>query len=306
MNSQIIQQELQRDNKTIQTISQIDAQIQNVYSNLELLSIQTSPDLKKQNALLEQIDKLQQLKSSLYTSVSDSYISTQSNVAEARNSLVNEMAVTNIVGQELQNANHNLSALEQARNNKVRMAEINNYYSEKYIAQTNVMKTIVYFCIPILILGILMKKEFIPNNIATAFIGILVGLAVVVVIFQGIDLYSRSNMVYSEYKFPFDPNNVDLDSESNDDDQPKRKDRTLSCAAEACCPEGNVYGTVWDNSSKQCVTPKYKDSHSEGFVGSKCVQNAFGTSSFNINVFKNNSNGVKGYSNTDNTNYTTF
>jgi hypothetical protein len=188
----------------------------------------------------------------------------------------------------------------------VRMAEINNYYSDKYIAQTNVMKTIVYFCIPILILGILMKKEFIPKNIATAFIGILVGLAVIVVIFQGIDLYSRSNMVYSEYKFPFDPNNVDLDSESNDDDQPKRKDRTLSCAAEACCPEGNVYGTVWDNSSKQCVTPKYKDSHSEGFVGSKCVQNAFGTSSFNINVFKNNSNGVKGYSNTDNTNYTTF
>ena len=131
----MIQQELQRDDQTLQTIGQIDTQIQSIYNNLEALSVQASPDVNKQNALLQQIKELQQLKSSLYTSVSASYSSTQANVAESRNSLVDEIAVTNVVGQELKNANKNLSALEQARYNKVRMAEINNYYSDKYGSQ---------------------------------------------------------------------------------------------------------------------------------------------------------------------------
>lgn len=300
------QQELQRDDQTLQTIGQIDTQIQSIYNNLEALSVQANPDLNKQNALLQQIEKLQQLKSSLYTSVSASYSSTQANVAESRNSLVDEIAVTNVVGQELNNATKNLSALEQARYNKVRMAEINNYYSDKYSAQTNVMKTIVYFCIPILILGILMKKEILSKNISLALIGILVGLAIVVVILQAIDLGSRSNMVFSEYDFPFDAENVDLNSNSNDDDQPTQQDRTLSCAGEACCPEGNDYGTVWDNTNKKCVTPSYKDTQSEGFVGSKCLQNSFGKSDFNVNVFETNSKGVKGYSDMDNTGFATF
>jgi len=302
----MIQQELQRDDQTLQTIGQIDAQIQSIYNNLEALSVQTNPDVNKQNALLQQIQQLQALKSSLYTSVSASYASTQANVAESRNSLVDEIAVTGVVGKELQNANKNLSALEQARYNKVRMAEINNYYSEKYGAQTNVMKTIVYFCIPILILGILMKKEILSKNISLALIGILVGLAIVVVVYQAIDLARRNNMVFSEYNFPFDSENVDLDSDSNDDDQPKQQDRTMSCAAEACCPEGNDYGTVWDNTNKKCVTPSYKDSQSEGFVGSKCLQNSFGKSDFNVNVFETNSKGVKGYSDMDNTSFATF
>lgn len=300
------QQELQRDDQTLQTIGQIDTQIQSIYNNLEALSVQENPDLNKQNALLQQIEKLQQLKSSLYTSVSASYSSTQANVAESRNSLVDEIAVTNVVGQELNNATKNLSALEQARYNKVRMAEINNYYSDKYGAQTTVMKTIVYFCIPILILGILMKKEILSKNISLALIGILVGLAIVVVILQAIDLGSRSNMVFSEYDFPFNADNVDLNSNSNDDDQPTQQDRTLSCAGEACCPEGNDYGTVWDNTNKKCVTPSYKDTQSEGFVGSKCLQNSFGKSDFNVNVFETNSKGVKGYSDMDNTGFATF
>ena len=55
--SQMIQQELQRDDQTLQTIGQIDAQIQSIYNNLEALSVQTNPDVNKQNALLQQIQQ---------------------------------------------------------------------------------------------------------------------------------------------------------------------------------------------------------------------------------------------------------
>ena len=305
MDSQMIEQEMKSDDQTLKTISQIDTQIQHIYNNLEALSVKANPDLNKQNQMLQKIQELQQLKSSLYTSLSNSYSSTQANVAEARHSLVDEIAVGGLVKSELSHVKHNLSSLEQARYNKVRMAEINNYYGEKYEAQTSVMKTIVYFCIPILILGILMKKDIISSNIALSIIGVLVGLAIVIAIFQAIDIARRDNMNFSEYRFPFDPESVDLNSDSNDDDQPTQQDYTLSCVGEACCPDGNDFGTVWDTSQKKCVTPNYEDSHTEGFVGEKCLQNSFDKADFNVNVFKN-TNTVNGYSKNSNDNYAKF
>ena len=141
--------------QTINTIRQIDSQIQGMYNDLEALSVEQNPNASEQNQILQKIQELQQLKTSLYTSVSNNYATTQSNVATSRNSLVNEMAVGGIVEHELKNVQGNLSALQDARYGKLRMAEINNYYGDKYDTQAKVMKTIVYFCIPILILGLL-------------------------------------------------------------------------------------------------------------------------------------------------------
>ena len=276
--------------QTINTIRQIDSQIQGMYNDLEALSVEQNPNASEQNQILQKIQELQQLKTSLYTSVSNNYATTQSNVATSRNSLVNEMAVGGIVEHELKNVQGNLSALQDARYGKLRMAEINNYYGDKYDTQAKVMKTIVYFCIPILILGLLMKRGILPSNIALVLIAIILGLAIVVVLLQVFDIASRDNMNFSEYNFPFDPTAVDSSDFGNPNDQPVKVDLTLSCAGEACCPTGNTNGTTWNSANKQCVT--------EGFVGERCLKNSFRKSDFNVGVFTNNSV-VSGYNSSD-------
>jgi hypothetical protein len=295
MDSKSIQQQQQRDIQTIQTINQIDTQMGGLYQDLEQLSVQSRPDLNKQNKIIKGIEKLQKLKQNLYKNLSNSYSLMQANVAEARDALVNELAVSNVVNNELENANKNLNVLQQERFNKLRMAEINDYYSDKYATQTNVMKTIVYFCIPILILGILMKKNIIPQNIALGIIGLLGGICIFIVIMQAIDIMSRSNMVFDEYKFPFK-------DEDEDESQTVKRSLILNCAGSGCCPEGNDFGTIWDSDNKKCVTQNYLDSHkdddnttSEGFVGERCLQNSFNKSDFNVNVFKNTESVVKGF-----------
>ena len=301
------QQPENNTDQTVQTIGQIDTQIQDIYNNLEALSVKSNPDVNKQNQMLQKIQELESLKSALYTSLSNNYATAQSNVAISRNSLVNETAVGGIIESELKNVKQNLNAIKETRSGKLRMAEINNYYSEKYDTQTNVMKTIVYFCVPILILGILMKKEIIPSNIALVLIAILIGLAIVIVFLQIWDIMKRDNMVFSEYNFPFNPASVKLNRTGNDLDQPVKIDMSLSlsCVGEDCCLKGNVFGTVWDSTNKQCVTPSYKDSQTEGFVGEKCLKNSFCKSDFNVNLFNNNNNTVTGYSE-NNTNYAKF
>ena len=199
------QQPENNTDQTVQTIGQIDTQIQDIYNNLEALSVKSNPDINKQNQMLQKIQELESLKSALYTTLSNNYATAQSNVAISRNSLVNETAVGGIIESELKNVKQNLNAIKETRSGKLRMAEINNYYSDKYATQTTVMKTIVYFCVPILILGILMKKEIIPSNIALVLIAILIGLAIVIVFLQIWDIMNRDNMVFSEYRFPFNP-----------------------------------------------------------------------------------------------------
>jgi hypothetical protein len=294
--------------QTIQTISQIDKQIQSIYADLEALSVQQNPNVDKQNQMLQKIQELQQLKTSLYTSLSNNYTTAQSNIAVSRNSLVNELVVGDIVENELANAKNNLSVLQNARYNKLRMAEINTYYSDKYETQSKVMKTIVYFCVPILILGILMKQELIPQNIAMVIISVIIAIAIVVVTLQVIDIMRRDNMNFSEYNFPFDPTGVNIQNTGNDADQPKKAESTIpSCVGEACCPSGNTFGTVWDATNKQCVTPTFMDSQSqsEGFVGERCLQNSFGKCDFNVKIFKDNNSIVDGYSE-NSSNYAKF
>jgi hypothetical protein len=296
MDSTMIQQEQQRDIETIQTINQLDTQMNELYQNLETLSVQNSPDINKQNQIIKQLEQLNSTKQNLYKTLSSSYASIQSDVAESRDALVNEVAVGGVIKNELTNAKQNLSVLQQERYNKLRMAEINDYYSDKYSTQTNVMKTVVYFCIPILILGILIKKNILPAKIGLGIIAVLAGICIFMVIMQTIDIMRRSNMVFDEYDFPFDPETADTSGSGNGADQPEPVSYTLSCAGEACCPSGNNFGTIWDPTNKQCVTPSYQDSQTEGFVGKKCLQSTFNKPNDNINIFKENKSVVKGYS----------
>ena len=285
MDKEQILEELQRDEQIKKTIKQVDTEINELYNNLEVLSVEPSPNLRKQTKIIKEIERLQKLKSSLYNSLSYSYASTQANVAEARNALVDEVAISGVVKHELSNAKDNLDALKEERFNKLRMAEINDYYSQKYRTQTNVMKTIVYFCVPILILGILTKKEFIPNNIGLAIIGVLIGLAIVIVFYQVNDIWWRDNMVFEEYDWGWDAEKAaESISRKNDNskDQPKNLASTdfslPDCNGEECCPSGNEFGTVWDKSLGKCINPEVNKegfSSSESFVGSQCLAGTF-------------------------------
>jgi len=296
MGSNVNYNERNNDAQLVISIKKIEREIQNLYSALEEISVNSNPNLKKQKKILANIEELQQIKASLYKNLSYSYAATQSRLVESRNVLVDETAVTGVINNELASTSNELHSIQDERYNKTRMAEINNYYSSKYEAQSEVVKTIVYFCIPILILGILMKKSIISQNIALSIIGVLGGIGIFIVFFQVIDIMRRDNMVFDEYDFAFNPDDTIVSSTSNDADQPSAANWTLSCEGESCCPQGNTYGTVWDSVNKQCVTPTYMSTQTEGFVGEKCLQSSFNKPDTTINVFTKNDK-VKAYDN---------
>ena len=77
MSNQMPVSDKSSSDQTIQIISQIDIQIQGIYADLEALSVQQNPSVDKQNQMLQKIQELQQLKTSLYTSLSNNYKTAQ-------------------------------------------------------------------------------------------------------------------------------------------------------------------------------------------------------------------------------------
>ena len=306
---------VQDEIQTVTSISQVDVQISELYTELEKLTVQLNPDISEQQKILKNIDELQELKISLYKNISQDYASAQADLVETRNNLVNDVAMTNVLNGEIANVNSTLSSLKNSRNEKVRMAEINNYYSSKYDTQTNIMKTVVYFCIPILILGILIKKGLMSQTIGMSIIGIIVAILIIVLFFQFVDIMNRDNTVYDEYNWKFDPKKSTVGNNGNNmEDQPKMNINNGNvCIGQECCPPGNTSGISWNASTQVCVgnkSPTTTTSSSdtpptkEDFTGSRLIKNAFDKPTFNVNIFKNTSN-IHGFDESE-TKYSNF
>jgi hypothetical protein len=288
----------------ITTISQIDVQISDLYKELEVITVQPNPDLTKQQKILDNIKQLQELKMTLYNEIGDEYRLNQKNVVETRDNLVNDTAMANILNAEMTNIDDTLTGLKNTKNEKIRMTEINNYYSSKYDSQTQIMKTIVYFCVPILILGILIKKEFIPQSIGLILITILAIIGIVIVALELFDNMNRDNMVYDEYNWNFDPKNVDIKSNMNGDQPQVSSDSTHTCVGQACCPPGNNSGIVWNDTTKLCTTQK-SSATKEEFVAGHLLKNIYNPASSEINIFKNTSS-VDGINSSVTSQYSNF
>ena len=190
---------------TLMNIQQLQKMEKNLFDKLEKLSANDPSNTAEQDKIVKRINDLSQMRSTMFGQLEDMYRGMQGRVAQSRIDLVDQMTVTGVVEGQLNAAKASLGALTNNKNQKMRMVEINTYYSQKYRAQTDLVKTILMFAVPCLVLAIVKKKGFIPKSIGNALIAIIIAIGVVVVFRKYWDISSRSNMVFDEYKWNWDP-----------------------------------------------------------------------------------------------------
>jgi len=147
-------------------------------------------------AIVEEINKLSEIRANLFKTLTDMYSQMQNNVAGTRVNLVNQLTLVETAEEQLNQAREELLDVRAARDNKMRMVEINTYYGKRYKAHTSLMKVLIMVLVPILILAILNKKGFLSYEV-TRMLATLVGLVgAYFVISRVFDLMSRDNMEY--------------------------------------------------------------------------------------------------------------
>lgn len=248
----------------IQSLQQMEQQL---FSNLE-----SNPNLsaQQQQQIIEKMNQLSNMRLSLYQTLSgvNNYFENALNTSIG--SLKEQVVAISIVEKELNRSKKRLEILEEEKNNKIRLVEINTYFGDKYAEHSMLMKIIIFTLIPVIILAFLNNKGILPN-------AIYYGLLVVVSLIGGFffwkrfaSIIMRDNMNYQEYNWYFDPNSASTStstSTTTTDDPWAGDSSTTSCVGDACCSTGLTY----DASMNQCVTST--STTTESFMTESMVNN---------------------------------
>jgi hypothetical protein len=227
----------------IQSLQSIEQQL---FNSLEENTGLTTDQQKK---LIEKINNISKMRINLYETLNGVNSFFQNTLANSKGTLTEQTAAIDIVEKELNTSKKRLKILEEEKNNKIRLVEINDYYGQKYAEHTDLMKIIVIMLVPILILAILFNKGILPEKIYYILVSIISLIGAVFIWRAIFSIVLRDPMNYQEYDWYFDPSTAPTSTSSSSKDPWASNSRFGNCVGDACCSDGLVY----DSSLNQCV-----------------------------------------------------
>jgi hypothetical protein len=191
--------------------------------------------------IIDQINKVSDMRVRLFANLNNLNQSYQGSVASGGSVIQNQLSALNIVENELNQYTDFIKALSNEKNNMQRMVEINTYYGEKYSDHKSIMKTVVYFCIPIILLTVLANMGFLPRSIYVFLLIILCVAAIVIIGAKLIKSLSHDNMNYQEYSWGTQAPTTPAVDTSNSSGKNPWFSVGASCVAQECCEDGFTY-----------------------------------------------------------------
>lgn len=239
-------------------------------------TLETNPNLtsEEQKKIIEKMNQLSNMRVNLYRTLNgiNNYFGNAVNTSVG--SLKQQIIAIGIVESELNKAKKRLQILEEEKNNKIRLVQINDYYSDRYSEHSELMKIVILTLIPIIFFTFLNNKGFLPNSIFFIIVIIITAIGAYYFWKCFISIVMRDNMNYQTYNWSFDPNKISSGSTNTED--PWQTDINLgTCVGNYCCAEGTIY----DSKINQCV-PK---SSTESFVTDSMVNDVLTKSDQNKN-----------------------
>jgi hypothetical protein len=233
----------------IQSLQTIEQQL---FSNLEE---NTGLSADQQQKIIQKINDISKMRINLYQTLNGVNSFFQNALVNSKGTLMEQSAAIDIVEQELNVAKRRLKLLEEEKNNKIRIVEINGYYGQKYEEHSSLMKIIVVMLIPILILAILHNKGIIPERFDKIYYFVIVIISFIGAVFiwrTVLSIMTRDSMNYQEYNFAFDPNSAPTSTSVTTTDPWASNKNFGTCVGDACCGDK---GLVYDVSMNLCIIP---------------------------------------------------
>lgn len=253
---------VQENNEQIlNDIQELQHMEQQLFYNLE-----TNPnlDINEKKQIISKMNQLSNMRVNLYQTLSgvNNYFKNALNTSVG--SLKQQLTAIDIVEKELTKSKKRLEILEEEKNNKIRLVEINSYFSDKYAEHAQLMKIVIYTLIPIIILAVLNNIGIIPNTFYYILLIIIFCIGAYYFGERIISIWMRDNMNYQTYDWNFNPNDLSNDTSSNITDPWGDGIDLTTCIGNNCCSSGLVYNSKLN----KCVTGKTtsKTTKKEGFI----------------------------------------
>lgn len=224
-----------------------------LYGQLEA-NIAAGGDSAARDAIVAKIQTLSDNRMDMYRDLMDNYEIIRQTVGQTRGDLVDQMTLIDVVQQQLDSLRRQTGDLSLEKSGKERMIEINTYYGKKYMAQKELMQMIILTCVPLLILALLAKFGSLANQLASVLGAIILIVGLYFIFRKIIDINSRSNQVFDEYDWAFDPAALHPTVIEYDMGQLGKVDtslitNTIGCFGAHCCSKDMTY----DTATNKCV-----------------------------------------------------
>jgi hypothetical protein len=237
----------ERNDQLISNIKTLQSTEMNLYNSLENQNL--SADERK--LVIDKINLISQMRIDMYANLKDTYSNYQQNVSFSRNIVNDQMLSVDVIENELNDSKRRLNMLEEQKNNKIRLVEINTYYGKKYNAHKEIMQIIVLMCIPILILTVLANKGIIPSKLNIIITGLIIVFGLTIIGYKIIDISNRDNINYDEYNWYFNKEDapainspIGETADTGPWDIP-----SIVCVGSECCDANNIY----DEQQNKCI-----------------------------------------------------
>ena len=237
-------QEILTDIQSLQGIEQ------NLFNSLE------NPNLtsEEQESIINKINRLSEMRINLYKTLTGVNSFFQQALSNSRGTLTEQTAAIGVVEyieDELNQAKKRLRELEQEKNNKIRLVEINNYYSQQYEEYSNLLKLVILILIPIILLTVLKQIGLLPYNWYYILLTIVAIIGSVRLLRLVWSIVNRDTMNYQEYDWYFDKASAPKSNGIGNNDPWTGTGIGLgTCMGQYCCSSGQTYDTTLN----QCIT----------------------------------------------------
>jgi hypothetical protein len=245
--------------------------LQNIEKELfETLETNSNLTNEEYNKIVNKINSISEMRINIYNTLGGINNFYKNSIVDSQETLKQQMFAIKIVEEQLTLSRQKLAAIKLEKNNKVRLIEINEYYSGKYREHTILMKYVILMLLPIIILSYLFNKGFISNTIFYALLIFIAITGCIFIVHRLVSIMMRDNMNYQEYLWYFNIKNAPAPDGDGSNTNPWLSTNSLfgTCIGNSCCTDGMIYNTKLD----KCVIDPNKKVCKESFVNNIFTQ----------------------------------
>ena len=237
----------------------------------DLFSSLENPQIQPQESttIISKINDVSQMRLNLYKLLGNLNTNYKNSLTNSREVLSEQNVAVDIVETELNRLKRRLAAIEEEKNNKIRLIEINTYYEQSYDDHANLMKLFIYILIPVIIISILFKLNIIPGSIYTVLNVIIILVGVILLWRNYSKIYMHDKLNYPEYAWTFDASAAPGPDTSASNADPWAG-LGATCIGSACC----LSGTTFDTNLGKCV-PESSAASTETFINMEQLNSVF-------------------------------
>ena len=186
-------------NLTIIHISKLQTVEEELYNKLKKVVANNGSNTEKKQ-IIDNISSISQLRTDLFKVIENAQHTIQNSVAQDTETLRDQLKAIKIMEKNLHEMKIRSDSVEDKNVDLERGVEISDYYGKKYSAQISTLKILILFCIPIIILNLIMKTELLPNIIYTFLLSFIILVGGFVIFNKWYDIQRRSTLDFDSFK----------------------------------------------------------------------------------------------------------